>query len=340
MKKERIKGWLELLIAVGLLYYAGTVYAVGGFGIGMIYTLAFCLATVPVLFTDSFRRFGMRSVLVMLIALGLTYAASGDPATSVLVWSLCCAVPAAVAFVWPRHRQIKPLAMHALPLAGGIALGGTLVYCKLHFGSWALNVMMERISLRLGSYLDQMEALYLSLFYADGVQNPLPDQLAELFALMRQGLDTMAFSMILWVVYALFGLFFLSVCIADRNAARAGGPRVLGPWRTLIPSRGISWIYMTGYLIVLLVGGSYAQTLIAVFDLFGFLFVFTALYRLLQFFRQKNMPSLLRKLLIGGLFAVAFATVGGGLLFSPYTILLYIGWWIATLPAVIKIQKK
>ena len=40
---------------------------------------------------------------------------------------------------------------------------------------------------------------------------------------------------------------------------------------------------------------------------------------------------LLGVLLIGLLLVLAYCTVGGSLL-SPYTILLYLGWWIATLP--------
>ncbi|MBQ8600288.1 MAG: hypothetical protein IJ407_02760 [Clostridia bacterium] len=343
MSKAKLKGWLDLLIGGVLLFYAGGVYRANGFGMEMVYTLVLCLAAVPVLFTCAFRRLGtLITWSGMALSLFLLWQTSGNIATSVLVWALCCSIPLAVSFTWPNHLKIKPLAMRALPAAGAVAFGGTLIYNKLHFGGWNFDGMMSRIGDKIGVLVDQMETMYLTLYYQEGVQNPLPEEITAVLTVLREGVDTMAFSMILWVVYALFGLFFLSVYLADRKAGKDGLGRMLGPWYPLIPTRRLSWLYMGAYILVLFFNGVHAQNLTAVFDLFGFLFVFTALYRLLQFFRKKELPPLLRKLLIGALFILSFTTVGGGLLLSPYTVLVYAGWWIATLPIGIHvhIQKK
>lgn len=90
------------------------------------------------------------------------------------------------------------------------------------------------------------------------------------------------------VVYALFALFFISLYYADRRAAKDGLGRWSGDWAGLIPGRGISWAYMGGYLLAMMAADPYYQVLSGVFGLFGFFYVFTALYRAAAVFAQKR----------------------------------------------------
>lgn len=329
MKKEQVKGWGAFGLTLLFLLYGGVVYRTGGFGLNFTFVLFCLMAAVPQLLLYGYRRLGSTAAwLVTAAALPLLYYAAKDAATAILSWALCCGSPLAVTLFWPHLKRIKPLTVYALPAAGLIWLGGALVYCKLHFGSWALYGMTQRVTERYGELLGQMEQVYLQLY-----NGTLPEQLQQMFAVVRQQAATMGFFMITMVVYALMGFFFLAVYTADHSVPRQA--RWLGSWRGLIPGRGISWLYMSCYLLVAFFAQEHYQTLLAVFDLFGFFYVFTAVYRFLQFLRKKGIPPVARTLLVGLLFVLAYFSVGGALI-SPYTILLYVGWWITTTPRFLK----
>ena len=223
---------------------------------------------------------------------------------------------------WPYFKKILPLTSHALPLAGALWMGGALVYSKLHFGGWNLYAMTARIAERYVVMVDNMEALYERLY---GEQ--LPAQLGEAFELLRTQSTAMGFYVIMMAAFALMGAYFLSILIAD-HAVKGGW---LGSWSKLIPGRGISWAFMLLFIAAQFIGGTHGATLLAVVYLFGFFFVFTGVYWIRTQMRKKQWPALAQVLLIGLLLVLAYCTVGGSLL-SPYTILLYLGWWIATLP--------
>lgn len=325
MKKEFIKGWGAMGLALLLVLYGGVVYRTGGFGLSFTFVLFCLMAAVPQLLLYGYRRLGsIATWLVIAAALPLLYYGAKDLATAVLGWAFCCGSPLAVTLFWPYVKRIKPLTVYALPAAGLIWLGGALAYCKLHFGSWDLYGITQRVTQRYGELLEQMKQFYLQLY-----NNTLPKQFEQLFAVVQEQAATIGFFMVTMVVYALMGVFFLAVYTADHSVPRQA--RWLGSWHSLIPGRGISWLYMGSYLLVIFFAKQNYQTYLAVFDLFGFFFVFTAVYRFLQFFRKKGIPPAGRALLVGLLFVLAYLSVGGALL-SPYTMLLYVGWWITTTP--------
>ena len=335
LTKEKIKGGVDLLLGGLILAYVGSVYDRGGFGLAMIYVFALAIMTVPVLFTVTLRRLGTLAAWCgMGASFFLLWYTGKDLATAVLVWSLTCAVPVSVSVIWPLYPKIKPLAMRALPVAGGIAALGTLLYNRLHFGGWNYLGMAKQMVTRIEGMTVALEQLYGQVYAGQQLK-----EMQTMMQFLRTNSTVLAFTVIQLAVYALFGLFFLSVWYADRKASRDGMGRMLGSWHTMIPSPWVSRLYMLGYLIVLFLSGRTAQNMIATFDLFGFLFVFVALYRLLQFFRKKGLPSFAKKGIIGGLFVLSYLTVGNSLL-SPYMILLYAGWWIATFPVFITVQKK
>lgn len=330
MRKEQIKGWIGLGLALLIQLYIGVVYRVGAFGISYCFALFLAMLAVPVLVLYGYRRVGsLPAWLAMAAAFPLLYYAAEDGATAVLTWALCFGTPLAVTFCWPHLQRIRPLAVYALPGAGLIWLGGALLYCKLHFGGWHLSAMTMRIAQRFGDLLDQMEQFYQYLYQQAYNSAELPEQLQQFFAAYRGQTAEMGFYLITMAVYALMGAFFLSVWLADRSLPAKG--RWLGSWEALIPGRGISWLFMTGYLLVLFFAKQNFVTLSAVFDLFGFFFVFAAVYKLLQLFRRKGMHPVWQILLIGLLLSLAYLSVGGAIL-SPYMILMYLGWWIATAP--------
>ncbi len=323
MKKEQVTGGALAAMAVLVLLWTGFLYRPSGFGLHFIAVLVFAAAAVPALLLAGFRRLGGLPVwLAIALSLPALFFSSGDAATSVLIWALCCGTPLAVTLLWPRYKKIKQMTVYALPAAGAIWLGGALVYCRLHFGVWALSAMTDRIALRFTAMLDDAEELSLQLYDAETA-----DQLSALFSLYRESAASMGFMLVMMAVYALFGLFFLSLLIADRSVPAES--RWLGSWKTLVPGPGISWIYMLGYLLIMAVSGTQALAMDGVFCLFGFFYVFTALYYLLQWLRKKNLHPVLCGILIGVLFGLAYLTSGSAL-FGPYTILMYVGWWIAT----------
>ncbi len=334
----KIKGAGNLLLGALLLLWAGATYRVEHFGLEMFYTLLFCLVTVPPLFTRAFRRLGtVISWCGMALCLWITWLGAGDLPTALLVWSLCCCIPISLSFVWPLHGTVKELARRALPVAGAIAMAGTVLYSKLHFGSWGFGPMMERITLRIQWLMLAFEEM-IPQMYASKVA----DEYLKMFQAMRQSPQQMhifALYTVLVVMYGLFGLFFWCIFRADRKAGKDGLGRTLGSWHTLIPGRGVSWLFMGCYLVMLLISGTFAQNMIVALDLFGFLYVFTALYYLLQLLRKKGLPPLLCGIIVGALFVLSFFTVGGSV-FSPYVLLMYIGWWIATTPFKVTVQRR
>ncbi len=324
MKKERIKGWLGLLGTLLILFYIGSVYRAGGFTAGFGLALFSGILAVPALFLASYRRVGtLPAWITAAAALPTLLWSTGDSATAVLAWVLFCGAPFAVTLTWPYFRKVGPLTSHALPMAAAFWMGGALVYSKLHFGSWNLYAMTARIAERYVAMIDEMELLYHRLYGPE-----LPLQMGEAFGVLRSQSVAMGFYVIMMVAFGLMGAYFLGIWVADRAVK---GSHWLGSWAVLIPGRGISWVYMLTYIAVQFIGGAQIATLLAVIYLFGFFFVFTGVYWLRGLMRKKQWPGVAQFLLIGLLLVLAYCTVGGSLL-SPYTILLYLGWWIATMP--------
>ena len=189
--------------------------------------------------------------------------------------------------------------------------------------------------MRFGTLLEQMEAFYTDL-YQQAYNTPLPEQMVKFFELYRTQTERVGFYLIVMAAYALVGFFFFALFAADRSIPKDG--RWLGSWKSLIPRRGISFLYMGSYLLVLLLAEKHYPALAAVLDLFGFFYVFTALYRLLQLMRRKKIPPIANALVIGLGFVLSYFSAGGAIL-SPYSILMYIGWWIATTPRWIIVKR-
>ncbi len=333
--KNQIKGWSGMFLGGLILAYVGAVYRLGGFGLGMIYALSLAIVTVPLLFTAALRRLGTVALWCgTAVSFCLLFYTGGDLATCILVWALTCAIPLSLSFVWPLCPRIKPLAMRALPAAGAIAMAGTLLYSRLHFGSWDFLKMIKQMVLRLEEMIRMAEQISQEIYVGEQLT-----QMQAMTQFLRGNSGVLVFTIIQLIVYALFGLFFLSVWRADRKAQRDGYGNMLGSWQGMIPSQWVARLYMFGYLVVLFLPNRIGQNMIAAFDLFGFLFVFAALYRLLQYLRKKGWPSWAKKGVIGGLFLLAYWSVGNALL-SPYMILLYAGWWISAFPAFVTLQKK
>lgn len=330
MRKAKLKGWLCLGLATWILFYASSLYRSGGFS--GVFTLALfgAVAGAGILYTAGYRLLGSLPVwAAMATGLIVCLFTCGEGGTALLLWALCCGTPLAVSLLWGKLHQVRPLALAALPSASVIWLLGVLLYGKLHFGSWALNVSVERVAEKYLVAVGQMEQLYQQI-YPEG----FPEQLVKMLEMMRGMDQTIGFFCIVFIAYALVGSFFLSVWAADRMAQK----RWLGSWAALIPSRGISWIYMLGYFFTMFLADPYYTNITATFHLFGFFYVFTALYALLQFLRRKNCGRFLRQLIIGVLFVLAYCSAGSSLV-SVYSLLMMAGLVIATAPRVIIIKK-
>lgn len=330
MKKKNIKGWLYLGLASLILFYTANLYQMGGFSSAFAMALGLASVAAGTFYLAAYRWLGALPTWVAMAAgLLLCYGGRHENGTSVLIWALCCATPLAVSLLWARFKAIRPLAMVALPAAAAGWLGGTLLYCKLHFKTWDVGAITAQIGEKYLLALGQLEKVYAQI-YPEG----FPQQLTKMLEMLR-GLDqTIGFFCIMISAYALLGGFFISVWLADRMAEK----RCLGSWFTMIPGRVISWIFMLGYLFSMFLGEVPYMSMMAAFHLFGFFYVFTALYMLLQFLRRKKIPAFLRFLIIGGLFVFAFLTVGGSLL-GGYMLLMMAGLAIATLPRVIIVRK-
>lgn len=330
MKKEQLKALISLGLMALLLSYTASVYRAGGFSPLFGFSFGLSALVCAPLMLAFFRRMGAFACWAVTAVFGLLLGfAAGDAATAVLICAFCFGAPVAISFFWPRFKETKTLVMLALPAAGAIDFLGTLVYCRLHFGQWGFEAMIARITMKILHLFDQMEALYTQLYSGE-----LLKQMQKYMAVFREQASALSFSVAMMVVYALFALFFISLYYADRRAAKDGLGRWSGDWAGLIPGRGISWAYMGGYLLAMMAADPYYQVLSGVFGLFGFFYVFTALYRLLQYLRRKGIPPVIRGLLIGLLAVLSYFTAGGTLL-SVYTILLFAGWWIATTPVKI-----
>lgn len=333
MKKEQIKGWISLGIVLLIQLYMGAVYRLGAFSLSYAFVLAIAMLVIPVLVLFGYRRVGsVATWLVMAAALPLLYYSARDAAATLLTWALCFGAPLAVSLCWPHYKAVKPTAKFALPVAGAVWLGGSLVYCKLHFGGWALYAMTERIAERYAGLAGQLHGVYQQAY-----GGALPEQLEALFTAMQAQAASMGFYLITMAVYALVGSFFISVFLADKSLPPES--RWLGSWAGLIPGPGVSWIYMIVYLLVLFFADQNYQTFTAVLDLFGFFFVFAAVYRLMQLLRKKGVRAVWRVLLGVLMLVSAFFSAGGAML-SPYMVLMYLGWWLATTPKWIRQIKR
>ncbi|MBQ3085289.1 MAG: hypothetical protein IJC46_07580 [Clostridia bacterium] len=328
--KVDFKGILFLMLAALLMGYTGSVYRVAGFGLELIFMLAICILAVSTLVLMAFRRVGTLLTWLMLGAsLLLIYATAREAGTSLLIWSLSCGTALASSVFWPSARKIRPLAQYALPAAAVVWLGGALGYCKLHLGRWHLASITRQIG---GRYYDLMEEA-VSTVYGEKI----PAYLQEQLELLREGGVIIGFMLVALLVYLLFGCFFLSVWLADRSMGRKG--RWLGSWETLIPGRGISMVFMLVHFLGLAMEGGSLLALTTALNLFGYFYVFTALYRLHCRWRKKNMNAVLRGGAIALLFALSLLSVGGSML-SVYTVAMYVGWFIASTPRVQMINRK
>ena len=335
MKKSKVYGWLNIGFCWLIMMELGTLCKATGGILSAVFMLPLCAVLTSMFFTSALRRLGTIDVWIgMGGAFFWVWYFSGALSATVLLWICCCAIPLAVSFVWPLHPQIKPLAMRALPVAGLLLGGGAVLFHKLRFGVWGISGIMERIELFWTMVFNAMEQQALQMYTGDKLK-----QISDILLVSRENLQSMVFSVILMVVYGYFGLFFWSVYSADRKAGKEGLGRMLGPWHKLIPSQGLSYLYMGGYLLSLFLSGKAYENFLAVHNLFGFLFVFTALHRLLHFFRKVDLPPILRKLLIGGLFVSSYFT-GGNPFMLVYTVLMFAGWWTAVSVIRIKIVKK
>lgn len=341
MKRESIKGWLFLGIGSLILFYLGYTYQVGGWSINYTMVLAAVTIAAPPLYLTGYRLVGSVPAWIAMAA-GLLFCWLGgcDIGTALLGWALCCGTPLAVSLFWPNFPRIKPLCMAALPVAGGIWLAGALGYARLHLGSWDLSAITNRIGVYYLKMVDLVETIHrqtlpsmeaqLRPIYGDQLPQVM-EQAEQSIKLLREVSHEVSFQIIVMIAYGLFGLFFFGVWVADRAASPSAKERWLGSWATLIPGRGISFLYMLLNIFSLFIGGTFGITLAAAFDLFGYFYVFTALYTLHRFLRKKNWPRLLRGGLIGLLFLLSY-TLSGNIVLSPYMLLLFAGWWIATAP--------
>lgn len=322
MNSKQIKGGLCLIAAALLLFYTGSVYRAGGFGVAFSVVLCLSILVVSPLILCGYRRLGSVPAWLMLaVSAFLIYYGSRDAATTLLIWSLCCGVALSVSLFWPGFRKIRPLTQYALPVAGIVWVAGAFGYCKLHFGAWELSEMAHRISHRYVGFLNRG--------IAEIEAGTLKEYAEQAFEYLKEFDFVIGFTLILMVAYLLFGSFFLSVYLADHTSEG----RWLGSWKTLIPGPGLSFVFMLLHFAGLLMNVETLRTLTATLNLFGFFYVFTALYRLHCWMRKKGVNPHLRRLAVGALFALSYFSVGNSLL-SVYTIAMYIGWWMASAPQI------
>lgn len=322
----KIKGWLFMGIAIAIQLYTAALYRLELFSINFGLTLLMAAVATAPFYLIAYRNLGtFPAWLGLALGFAACYFGSGDAGTAILIYTLCSATPLAVTLFWPTHPRIRPLAMITLPVAGGLWIGGAFLYTKLHFGAYDLPAITRQISYRFGGVIDELEAFYEKIY-----TGRMPAQIPDLMDQLRELAPTIGFFGIMIVAYLLFGGFFISVWLADRSAPK----RWLGSWADLIPGRGAALLYMGCYLVVMFLEEKAAENLIAVCQLFGFLFVFTALYVLLRILRRKNWNPFLRFLMIGGLFLLSFMTVGGALT-SPYAILMLAGAMLASTPPLL-----
>ncbi len=319
---------LQIILLAFLLGSAASLYSADGFSVAFAFFLALSVAVSNPVFLGIYRRFGMLVSMGLMLVFGIgIFSLMEDPATALLTCTLCFAIPLLMGFFWPRFRTLESLTKAVLPLTGGVIVGGFLIYCKLHFGVWSPYAAVERMSFRMGETIQNMRSLYAQVY-----EGELLEQVNSILTLMVQNADAIAREMIFLSVYGLLGIFYFSILWADRVGLKQGQISGCGSWAQLIPSRSISWLYMLGFLILNFINlGSFYQSAAATFTFFGFYYVFASVYLLDRFLRKKQLPVFVRVLIAGLLFLAALFSAGNAL-FSPYSILMYVGWWIATSP--------
>ena len=334
MKKGTVGGAVGLIAADLLLFYLGLLYRAYCFSFSFGTVLLCALGAVPPLMLAGFRRLGRAPAwLAVALAFPVLLYASENLAITVLVWALCCGAPVAVTLFWDRQKNLADLTFYALPFAALVWLAGAVGYSRLHLGGWSPERITQRVAYRYGLMVSKLEDFYTAL-----LKDEMPEQLVNAFKLLNEQVPYAAFRIVALVCYGLMGCFFLGIFLADRSVPEE--ERRLGSWSVLVPRRRFGILYMLAYLGVTFFGeGTAAFTLKAVLDLFGFFFVFTAVYRLVGFMRKKQWPPLLRWVIAAVLFALSYLSAGDASL-SAYMILLIVGWWIVTTPPKIYMQPK
>lgn len=332
-RKLRV-GW-NFLLCAAMVIYTTTSYNVGGFGLGMGALMLLCALVVSTQTLILFRRVGTLVGWSAMFALFLlAVLTTDDLGTGVLIAAFSIAAPLSVSIFWPTFKGIGALSKRALPLGGGILFLGTLVYNGLHFGNWDFSSMLGRTTQKMIAFTDQWEQMMNQIYGGE-----LPEQMIAYAESFREQAGMMAYNLLLIPVFALFGIFFIAIFLADRKAKKEGASRWCGSWRALIPPRRISWLYMLINIISIFAGERLYLPLTGALNLFGFFYVFTAVYKLERFLAKKKLHGFWRGAIVVILFALSFITVGGSTL-TPYTLLLFAGWWIATTPAWVTVIRK
>lgn len=334
MKKGTVGGTVGLIAADLLLFYLGLLYRAHCFSFFFGLVLFCALGAVPPLMLAGFRRLGRAPAwLAVVSAFPVLLYGSENLAVAVLVWALCCGTPLAVTLFWDRRKSLEELTFRALPVAALLWLGGAVGYSRLHLGGWSPERITQRIAYRYELMVSKLERFYTAL-----LKEEMPEQLVSAFKILHEQVPYAAFRIVALVCYGLVGCYFLAILLADRSVPEK--ERRLGSWSVLVPRRGVGIFFMLLYLGVTFFGeGAGAFTLKAVLDLFGFFFVFTAVYRILGFMRKKQWPPLLRVGIVVLLFALSYLSAGDASL-SAYMILLIVGWWIVTTPPKNNMQPK
>lgn len=328
------KRTLKLLGNLGLcalaLVLTALLYNQRGFFYSFAFMLILCALVVSWQMLHFYRRVGTLPAWAAMVALFIApLLITKDMGTGLLISALSISIPFAVSLFWPRYRQVSSLTKAALPAAGLFVALGTLGYCRLHFGAFSFAPMVEQIAQNVQKLIQKFAVMMAQL-------SPVPtgtegQQLQQIMGAEEMVMEIYAFSFIAMIVYALFGVFFAAIFLADYMAQREGAPCWCKCWRSLIPGRGISWIYMLANIGSIFISDVDYLAWNSALNLFGFFYVFTALYRLERYLKKKNWTGFVRGILIVLLFLFAFFTVNSAGL-GAYTILFFAGWWIATAP--------
>lgn len=319
---------LQIILLAFLLGSAASLYSTGGFGLEFSFFLILSAAVSSPVLLGIYRRFGQLVSLGLMIAFGVgIFTLVKDPATGILICALCFSIPLAAGFLWPIFCDLGGLTRAVLPVSGGLVAGGFLIYCKLHFGAWSPYAAVERIAGRIGLLLEQVRPLYAQIY-----QGKMLEEMNAFLDLFLKNAESIAREVIFLCAYGFLGLFYFSILWADRIGVRQGQISGCGSWSQLVPDRTVSWMYMIAHLIMNFINvGPLYQAVAATMTLFGFYYVFSAVYVLDRFLRKKKLPAPVR-VLIAGLLLLAALGSAGNALFTPYSILMYVGWWMATSP--------
>ena len=335
MEAMRLGG--NLLFSAAAVSYTAWLYNIGGFDLLMGATLICSALISSVQLLTFFRRIGtLPAWCAMSAVFLLPILICKDAGTGLLIGTCAIAIPLAVSFFWPPVRRIAPLAKWGLPTAGLILLLGGLGYSGLHFDAFGFAPIQDRIAARWIAFMKETIPL-MEKVYEPKIFKQMKGML-ELLMKQDQA-ETIAFTILMMAVIAMFGIFFIAVFLADGRLKSEGEKRWCGSWSRLIPPRGISWIYILFYVFSGYAAEEILLPLNATVILFGFFYVFTAVYKLERFLAGKKVHGALRALLVLILFGAAYFSAGATL-YSAYTILLFIGWWITTAPIKVAVIKK